>query len=364
MYWVNYPLNNVMRADLDGTNIEEVITSGLNGPRAIALDLASRKMYIANTGGSMDPVGFILRANLDGSNPQTVATGLNYPQYIAVEQDIPAFDWRQQGITLPPIRNQGPCGSCWAVCTTDIVEIAIIRQLGETVDLSEQWLVSCTQGGDGCGGGYIGQAMDSMKCSPPGYPDPCGDTGAVLEADFPYTATDTVSCDCPYYHPYCVESWSYVSQPWHNPTNTQIKQAIYDYGPVACHMDMYEDFNAYESGIYTHVWGSSRGTKAMVLIGWGKEGSQDYWIVKNTWGPNWGENGYCKVAFDTCNIGAYALYVSSVSEKPHFCGEPGQIYLTSDLDKDCYVNLKDLAIVAADWLKCTDLSDTACSWKE
>ncbi len=276
----------------------------------------------------------------------------------------PFFDWRQQGITLPPVRNQGySCGSCWAVCATDILEIAIMRQLGETVDLSEQWLVSCTQGSDGCSGGVVSWALNSLKCSASAYPDVCGDSGAVLEADFPYTGTDATPCGCPYSHPYCVESWGRVGGT-DTPTDEQIKEAVYTYGPVACSMDVYEDFYSYSSGVYTHVSGVKLGLKAMVIIGWGEIGAEEYWIVRNTWGPSWGDNGYCMVALDTCNIGDYAAYVSYVSGPgpSHSCGEPGQVYLTADLDKDCYVNLKDLAILAADWLECTDLSDPACSW--
>lgn len=271
-----------------------------------------------------------------------------------------SYDWRDQGITLPPVRNSGSCGSSWAISVIDIVEIAIIRQYGETVDLSEQWLVSCTQGGDGCNGGSIADALESLKCSGTSQSDPCGHKGAVLEADFPYTATEA-PCQCPYEHPYCVDLWSYVSPSYH-PTNDQIKQAIFDHGPVVCHMEVYSDFYFYQSGIYIHVTGSYRGLKAMAIVGWGREAAQDYWIVKNTWGPSWGEDGYCRIAFDTSKIGDYAAYVTTVSGPNHFCGEPGQVYLSADLNKDCYVGLSDLAIVAAQWLQCTDLSDSACSW--
>jgi C1A family cysteine protease len=276
-----------------------------------------------------------------------------------------AFDWRNQGYTLPPVRNQLSCGSCWAVCAIDIMETKIIMQLGKTVDLSEQWLVSCTQGGDGCGGGVLSYALESLKCSRSTQADSCGHSGAVLEADFPYTATNA-TCHCPYNHPYCIDSWSSVGTS-HPPTNDQLKQAIYDHGPVACYMDVYTDLYSYSSGVYVHTTGGTPvGIKTMVLIGWGWDGltAQEYWIVKNTWGPTWGISGYCKVAFGTCNIGDWAAYVGSVSEIsiPHFCGEIGQVYLPLDLDKDCYVGLGDLAIFAANWLKCTDLSDPACSW--
>jgi hypothetical protein len=129
-------------------------------------------------------------------------------------------------------------------------------------------------------------------------------------------------------------------------------------------MDVYDDLYSFTSGIYVHASGSPSSIKTMVLVGWGSEGGQDYWIVKNTWGTSWGDDGYFKVAFGTCKIGDYAAWVGSVSaiEPDHFCGELGQVYLAADLDKDCYVRLSDLAILAVDWLRCTDLSDAACSW--
>ncbi len=280
----------------------------------------------------------------------------------AAQAGLPtAFDWRVH-FTLPPVRNQQQCGSCWAISAVDIVEVAILIRLGETVDLSEQWLVSCTQGGNGCNGGVLAYALDSMKCSGSTHADPCGGTGAVLEADFPYTASNA-PCQCPYKHQYCVDSWSYVTGS--NPTSSQLKQAIWDYGPIACHMDVYADIYDYTSGIYTHVSGAYQGIKSMVIVGWGYDMGQEYWIVRNSWGASWADNGYFKVAFGTCNIGSYAVYVGGVSkiEIGHYCGEPGQVYLSMDFDKDCYVGLSDLALFAAEWLKCTDLSNPACSWE-
>ena len=269
------------------------------------------------------------------------------------------FDWRDQ-VELPPVRNQGACGSCWAVCAIDVMESALIIQQGVTVDLSEQWLVDCTQGGDGCGGGVSAYGLNSLLCTGSNYPDDCGHSGAVLEADLPYTGTDTGDCGCPYGHHYCLESSGWVGGTM-TPSNLQIMEAVYNYGPVACHMDVYTDLYDYSDGVYTHLYGSSYGSKAMVIVGW-DTGKTSYWIVKNTWGKSWGESGYMRVAFDACNIGNYACYAGTVVEMNHWCGEPGQIYLAGDVNEDCHVNLRDLAMMAADWLKCTDLSDAACSW--
>ena len=100
-----------------------------------------------------------------------------------------AFDWRDyDGCT--PVRSQGGCGSCWAFATVGALECAIKIREGESVDLSEQWLVSCNQSGWGCDGGWYAHSYHGWLT------DPCGGTGAVLESDFPYLANDG-PCGCP-----------------------------------------------------------------------------------------------------------------------------------------------------------------------
>jgi len=95
MYWTNYGIDKIMRADLDGSNVEDVLTSGLNGPMGIALDVAGGKMYFCNTGASMTGEGYIQRANLDGSGVETLLTGLDYCEFIALDDtpDISLSGW-------------------------------------------------------------------------------------------------------------------------------------------------------------------------------------------------------------------------------------------------------------------------------
>ncbi|MBD3237128.1 MAG: DUF333 domain-containing protein, partial [Candidatus Eisenbacteria bacterium] len=117
-----------------------------------------------------------------------------------------AFDWREHdGCT--PIKNQGSCGSCWAFSTVAPLECGILIQDGIEEDLSEQYLVSCNSDGWSCGGGWYAHNYHMWK------PDPCGDVGPVLEADFPYMAQD-LPCDCPYtvQPQYRLRLWDYVGE--------------------------------------------------------------------------------------------------------------------------------------------------------
>jgi hypothetical protein len=73
-------------------------------------------------------------------------------------------------------------------------------------------------------------------------------------------------------------------------------QEVYDNGPVAVMMQIYSDFYSFSGGIYEHVTGTLSGGKSMLIVGWGTEGSTPYWIVKNSWGPGWGDDGFFRIA--------------------------------------------------------------------
>ncbi|MFG0252868.1 MAG: C1 family peptidase, partial [Phycisphaerales bacterium JB038] len=145
--------------------------------------------------------------------------------------DLPlAFDWRDYN-AVTPIRNQASCGSCWAFSAIGAVESELLIEEGWNLDLSEQWLVSCTNAGS-CGGGWHTTALSHLRENSYYSHDPCGDSGAVLEADFPYEAWNK-PCGCPYDHPYYIDGWSYVGAQWGTPEVAQMKQAMYEHGPLS-----------------------------------------------------------------------------------------------------------------------------------
>jgi len=211
-----------------------------------------------------------------------------------------AYDWRDlNGVT--PIKNQLYCGSCWAFATVVALEHQIRIQCGATVDLSEQYLVSCNQEGYGCGGGSW--AHDYHQ-SP----------GAVPESEFPYQAQD-LPCGGPYSHPYQIDWWGSLG--WYStPSAASIKQAIYDYGSVAAAVCVGEKFNYYTGGIFeadeSTSCGSSRVNHGIALVGWNDDRGVDdgYWILKNSWGTGWGENGYMRIRYNKSNVGLGASYVA------------------------------------------------------
>ncbi len=238
-----------------------------------------------------------------------------------------AWDWRaHNGVT--PIRNQGSCGSCWAFGAIGAMECAIKIATGTSVDLSEQWLVSCTQAGS-CYGGWHTEAFQYLRCNR-GH-DPCGQGGAVLEAAFPYVAWNA-PCYCPYAHPYYLTSWAALSG--NPPTVSQIKQAIYERGPVTVSCYVNSPFHAYTGGVFNECEDPGYSNHSVVLVGW----ESNYWIMRNSWGPGWGEGGYMRIQYNCCRIGSDAAYVNYSVADCNYNGIPDECDIDAGLEPDCNHN--------------------------
>ncbi len=223
------------------------------------------------------------------------------------DSSLPAsLDWRAAGIVLP-VRNQGSCGSCWAFGTVGIMESAIAKIGGPLTDLSEQFLLSCNTSGWNCADGgltahmwhydLLGKSQDSI--------------GAVLEADMPYLASDE-TCSVDYNHPYKLSGWQFiVPYEWMMPTVEQIKYAIATHGPVTAGVCAGPAFQRYNGGIFTTDENCSGWTNhQIILVGWQDTSeAEGYWILRNSWGSWWGENGYMRIAYNTSRVGEGTSWV-------------------------------------------------------
>jgi len=232
---------------------------------------SSGKMYRT---GLKIPVGFkpdrVIKANLGEPLPAT-------------------FDWRTQ-VQLSPIENQASCGSCWAFSTSATFQ-DVKRIFGETEDLSEQYLLSCANPSEwSCNGGFF--AHDAHK-SP---------RGAVLASEYPYTATDS-ACKSGLNYRWKLTSWAYLPG-GENPSVDEIKAAIYKYGPVSIGVAADSAFSNYSGGIFQGS-GSTQLNHAVNLVGWG----DGYWILRNSWGAGWGENGFMRIKWGANGVGAWANFI-------------------------------------------------------
>ena len=186
------------------------------------------------------------------------------------------------------MRDQGICGSCWAFGTVGPLEIVISAVCERTENLSEQYLISGNELGYGCRGGWF--AHDYHWNEVP-YTKGETEAGAVLEAALPYQASTGVACNGPHEHPYKLDGWGYLDGLTVS-TPAAIKQAITTYGPVGTGICTGPLFQAYQSGIFNaNETCSATVNHAVTLVGWNDDLGPDngYWILKNSWGPTWGE---------------------------------------------------------------------------
>jgi C1A family cysteine protease len=206
-----------------------------------------------------------------------------------VRDDLPtSFDWRdQQGVN--PIKDQADCGSCWAFSATASIESANFIKNGKLISLAEQQLVDCDKEDSGCDGGWPQNGMD--------YVSEVG--GQELEKTYKYTAADGK----------CAAEKSLfvgtVSKSYAFENNEEaMMEAVMKHGVVAVAIDAGK-FNSYYSGIMNGK-GCMKGSPdhGVAIVGWGVEKGTKYWIVRNSWGSSWGEDGYVRMerGVNACGI--------------------------------------------------------------
>ncbi|MCX6694647.1 MAG: IPT/TIG domain-containing protein [Methanomicrobiales archaeon] len=226
-----------------------------------------------------------------------------------------SFDWRSNGGDwTTPVKDQRNCGSCWAFAVTGVFESYWERynnNPGLNPNFAEQYLVSCDWDEWGCDGGTndaLGYFMDEVGHS--------GGVGTVTESCFPYEARDMICKDltgCTRYTLPPGGDWFYIrSNPNLIPTVDEIKATVYQYGPVSVYIYASDDFDYYEGGIFEEPGATGQTNHAVVIVGWGNDPSKgkDYWIVKNSYGTSWGENGWFRIYTDQCRVGEGAAYLT------------------------------------------------------
>jgi len=190
-----------------------------------------------------------------------------------------------------------------------VLESAISIHDGILTDLSEQYLISCNTVSPqkwGCNGGFTAH---DWHMNTPGLDNMTA--GAVLESSFPYVAKD-VSCGSSYIHAYKIQSWGYVGN--FIPSADQIKQALYQYGPLETTMCVGPSFSNYRGGIFKTdekaVCGNSV-NHAVDLVGWDDTlGEHGVWILRNSWGSAWGDHGYMLIDRTVSNIGYATSFIN------------------------------------------------------
>ena len=217
----------------------------------------------------------------------------NYPGPDLV--DVPeSFDAREKwGKCVHEIRNQAHCGSCWAFAGSEALSDRFCIASNGAVDvvLSPQDLVSCDAWDHGCNGGVISWAWSYMTKH-----------GVVADDCFPYQSLDGKAPTCP---TKCADGSDFSLKKYKCKASSAkeaqgpaaIQSEIFTNGPVETGFTVYEDFISYKSGVYIHTTGKALGGHAVKIIGWGVENGVKYWLIANSWGTTWGENGLFRIQF-------------------------------------------------------------------
>ncbi len=232
---------------------------------------------------------------------------------MGISDDLPAImDWSKYD---SPVRRQGSCGSCWAFAAVALVENLVIQAgLVGTEDLSEQTLVSCDNKSRGCSGGWPADGLNYIV-----------ENGIPSESCHPYEAAEgscSDRCQSPSFMIKARDASSIVGM-W-GESNYSVKdlKVALQKGPLAVCMRVPDDgtflgANGYKSGIYRYEgdfipWDGN--AHAVLLVGYNE--NEQYFRVKNSWGADWGENGYFRISYDEVDshvkFGSYGASASGV----------------------------------------------------
>ena len=224
------------------------------------------------------------------------------PTFIQETNAAPSsWDWREHG-RVCSVKDQGSCGSCWAFSTMANLEGLYAAKKGECKHFSEQQLVDCDNTDSGCNGGLMEYAFTYLK-----------KIGCInLEEDYPYTGRKGT---CKTNYDKCIDMTvtgykklgsSYST--WSPVDEGEVKEFLYETGPLAIALNA-DPLQNYVSGILDKTSAqcpTSGINHAVLLVGYGTA-ETDYWIVKNSWGKNWGESGYFRIrrGNGTCGVNCY-----------------------------------------------------------
>ncbi|TKR94683.1 hypothetical protein L596_008942 [Steinernema carpocapsae] len=207
-----------------------------------------------------------------------------------------SFDWRDHH-AVTGVKDQGQCGSCWAFSTAANIESVYAVKKGKLYSLSEQEIVDCDSENSGCSGGWPIQAMKDIEKL----------GGLEKEDEYKYEAEDD---KCRFNKSEVVVQISDAVSLSHN--EDKIAAYLVQHGGVSVAFNAEDSIMGYTGGIVKLGYdecSSSDIDHAVLLVGYGTENDVPFWIVKNSWGADWGESGYFRIfrGGNTCGIAEDAV---------------------------------------------------------
>ncbi|XP_055970609.1 dipeptidyl peptidase 1 [Sorex fumeus] len=250
------------------------------------------------------------------SHPRPKPVPLTAEMHAETLQLPASWDWRNVHGTnfVSPVRNQGTCGSCYSFASMGMLEarIRILTNNSQTPILSPQEIVSCSPYAQGCEGGF--PFLIAGKYAQ--------DFGLVEENCYPYTGVDSPCKQRENCIRYYTSEYHYVGGFYGGCNEALMKLELVRHGPMAVAFEVYDDFLHYRKGVYQHTGlrdpfnPFELTNHAVLLVGYGTDPHTglDYWIVKNSWGTAWGEDGYFRIrrGNDECAIESIAMAATPI----------------------------------------------------
>ena len=211
-----------------------------------------------------------------------------------------SLDYRSK---MNTVKDQGSCGSCWSFCSTSVLEGVVNIKKGVLKQFSEQQLIDCDTTDNGCDGGHPQNAFQFIKKN----------EGLTYESNYPYTESQGTCKSVS--NKYTITGYKRVT----DGDEENLKELLNNYGPIAIGMDASTiTFQLYSAG---KIFSDSNCKKLVLnhcvtLVGYGSNSDGDYWIVRNSWGTSWGDNGYFLLARNQnnmCGVGKDSNYLTGVS---------------------------------------------------
>jgi len=210
------------------------------------------------------------------------------------QKNLPsAWDWRNYG-AVTPVKDQLNCGACWAFAAVGDIEGTWQLNTGQLLSLSEQEVISCAATADGCSGGMMSDA----------YRFVIENDGVETILDYPYSRGLTGQCQLDRsLNEVSISSWTLLQ----TSSVEELQAALKTLGPIAIAINA-DQMQFYSTGIDVCVT-SAPVNHAVLLVGYGNENGEDYWIIKNSWGVDWGDNGYYYISTtnDACGVGLVSM---------------------------------------------------------
>ncbi|TVU09732.1 hypothetical protein EJB05_43225 [Eragrostis curvula] len=276
------------------------LLSAQSGPTASALCGFSHVSRCGYCAGFADMSWEEFRATRLGAAQNCSATLAGNHRMLDTNKLPETKDWREDGI-VSPVKNQGHCGSCWTFSTTGALEAAYTQATGKPISLSEQQLVDCAgrYNNFGCNGGLPSQAFEYIKYN----------GGLDTEEAYPYKGVNGIC----HYKPENAGVKVLDSVNITLGAEDELKNAVGLVRPVSVAFEVINGFRLYKSGVFTsdHCGTSPMDVNHAVLaVGYGVENGVPYWLIKNSWGADWGDNGYFKMEMgkNMCGVATCASY--------------------------------------------------------